>query len=920
MAIHERWQQIEKLYNAAVTLAPADREPLLAAADSDVRREVESLLRQESTSGAHSIGGVDIAPEAAVAREQVGPYRIEAPLGAGGMGEVFRATDTRLDRPVAIKFCDPRFIARFAREARAISALNHPNICTLHDVGPNYLVMELIEGQTLAARLRQGPLALSEVLQYGSQIAGALAEAHAAGVVHRDLKPGNIMVTRHGVKVLDFGLAKLTASEDDSLTRTNTVMGTLAYMAPEQVKGQPADGRADLFALGLILHEMAAGKLPFPGASLGNMLASDDSATLPLPSRIRQGFPVKLDRLIARLLIANPANRLGDAGLVRDELQQLAMPAKAGHRAMIAAAAAVLVVAGGVWWGIGKSKPAPLQVENIRQIATFPGDKLDPALSPDGATVAFSWKGDKGDAPGIYLMASTGGQPRRLTSAPNEDIAPVFDPAGRRIAFLRLHPGQKSEAMYISIDGAGEQRLREVNIQEYLRRLRPIMAWTHDGKALAMPIEDLDSGGASLFRVPLDGGAVRRLVAGKNGLGAVSPAISADGRWLAYQQTDPSRLYAQQLGPGDVPQGEPVIVVDETDNRGGSPNWSPDGSQLWFARGQKFWDAATRRTETVYQSPVGIQSFAAIWKNPAVPDIVFSTTGGQLEVRTAELAEGGRKVAGTPQAILTSVWDQGISPDGRWLTFSSDASGSDEVWISNIHGEHRRQITHGNFYTASEPAWSPDGKHIAFHARMPSVAQIYIIDLDAEAEMALPESAKSKAAVRRITNNTVSLLGPSWSRDGKYLYVIAIKSSRILRLPSAGGEAEDLFEGDGDILDPDGRRIYYNKPDTAGLYSRSVEGDVRANPESRVLVDYTGPQRPGITKSGVVYRGQDAAGHPTATRYFEFASGKAFDITEASRDPLPHAIVTPDGRTLLFSQMTAGAGSLTLMQLRRGAN
>ena len=203
MPTPERWQQIEKLYLAAVTLAPADREPLLAAAEPEIRREVESLLRQPDSTETLAIGGVAAVQQAAgrPGPRQVGPYLIEGSLGAGGMGEVFRATDTRLNRAVAIKFCNARFIERFAREARAISALNHPNICTLYDVGPNYLVMELIEGQTLSARIRQGPLTFEEVVRYGAQIANALAAAHEAGIVHRDLKPANVMVAKHGVKV-----------------------------------------------------------------------------------------------------------------------------------------------------------------------------------------------------------------------------------------------------------------------------------------------------------------------------------------------------------------------------------------------------------------------------------------------------------------------------------------------------------------------------------------------------------------------------------------------------------------------------------------------------------------------------------------------------------------------------------------------
>ena len=197
------------------------------------------------------------------AGDKLGPYEIVAPLGAGGMGEVFRAVDTRLGRPVAIKLAHRQFGDRFEREAKAISALNHPRICTLYDVcatqsGSSYLVMELVEGDTLAARLRKGALQMEQVLRYGAEIADALAAAHAKGITHRDLKPGNIMLARSGVKVLDFGLAR--SADDDTLTLANALVGTLAYMAPEQREGRMCDARTDIYALGLILVEMATGK------------------------------------------------------------------------------------------------------------------------------------------------------------------------------------------------------------------------------------------------------------------------------------------------------------------------------------------------------------------------------------------------------------------------------------------------------------------------------------------------------------------------------------------------------------------------------------------------------------------------------------------------------------------------------------
>ena len=262
----ERFRQIEELYHAAREGTADERAALMAQADPELRREVESLLTEPAGGEFLDRPAIRNAPQlledstltGLTSGACLGPYRIESKLGEGGMGEVFRAIDTRLGRAVAIKITREQFNARFEREARAISSLNHPNICILHDVGPNYLVMELVEGETIAARLKKGPLPLEEAILYARQIAAALEAAHEKGIIHRDLKPGNIMLTRSGVKVLDFGLARLEG--DQPLTGERMVMGTPAYMAPEQREGKPADARTDIYAFGLVLYEMLTGE------------------------------------------------------------------------------------------------------------------------------------------------------------------------------------------------------------------------------------------------------------------------------------------------------------------------------------------------------------------------------------------------------------------------------------------------------------------------------------------------------------------------------------------------------------------------------------------------------------------------------------------------------------------------------------
>ena len=358
----ERFRQIEELYHAAREGNAEERAALLAQTDPELRREIESLL-------AHHTGGelldqpaMQIAPQlldnstVAILTPGVylGPYRIESKLGEGGMGEVFRAVDTRLGRAVAIKTTREQFNERFEREARAISSLNHPNVCTLYDVGPNYLVMELVEGETVAALLKTGPLDMKTAILYASQILAGLAEAHSKGIVHRDLKPGNVMIARTGVKVLDFGLAK--SGTDDTVTGSHMAIGTPAYMAPEQRKGKPADARADIYAFGCMLYEMLA------GTQVG-------------PNRRRIG-PGKLERIVNRCLEEDPARRWQSAAELQRELAAVSLP----RRRLSLTVALIAIVASCVAAYVYLHRPPKLTAKDTIVLADFENKTGDPVF------------------------------------------------------------------------------------------------------------------------------------------------------------------------------------------------------------------------------------------------------------------------------------------------------------------------------------------------------------------------------------------------------------------------------------------------------------------------------------------------------------------------------------------------------------
>jgi tetratricopeptide (TPR) repeat protein len=359
----ERIQLIEELYHAARERTAEERAALLAGTDPELRREVELLLAQPTSGDFLDRPAIQNAPElledstviALAAGVSLGPYRIEGKLGEGGMGEVFRALDTRLGRAVAIKTTQERFSARFEREARAISSLNHPNICTLHDVGPNYLVMELVEGETIAARLKSGPLPVKTAILYARQILAALAEAHGKGIVHRDLKPGNIMISKFGIKVLDFGLAKL--GQDETVTAGGMVMGTPAYMAPEQREGKPADTRSDIYSFGCVLHEMLTG-------------ARAGSQRKRIPSRT-------LERIVSRCLEEDPGRRWQSANELERELRRAA--AGPSPWKIVSAAATVLALAAAAYFNFHRA--TKLTDQDIIVLADFVNNTADPIFA-----------------------------------------------------------------------------------------------------------------------------------------------------------------------------------------------------------------------------------------------------------------------------------------------------------------------------------------------------------------------------------------------------------------------------------------------------------------------------------------------------------------------------------------------------------
>jgi Tol biopolymer transport system component/predicted Ser/Thr protein kinase len=722
----ERLQQIEELYHSIREKEPSDREIYLAESctgDEELRREVESLLAESDSRellnkpALEILAGVLANPDRLrlAAGRRLGPYEIVELIGEGGMGAVYRANDSRLGRDVAIKVSAERFSESFEREARAIAALNHPNICTLYDVGPNYLVMEFVEGETLAKQIHRGAMPLNEALGIARQIADAIEAAHERRIIHRDLKPGNVIVTPSGlVKVLDFGLAKITPVDPAAavITGNGAVAGTPAYMSPEQVKGGPIDKRADIWAFGVILYEMLTGRSLFRRPTVADTLVAVSTQD---PDW--ELVPLKARRLLRRCLERDPKRRLRDIGEFPFLIEETpAETARVSRRILPWALAAILALATALlaWapWRSGlnallAARGAPLVLIPVDlgsgvSLSADNGPAL--AISPDATRIVYSSR----DAQGKVLLYWRKLDQSSVNALPGTESAfdPFFSPDGKHVAFFA--------------DGRLKRvELESGSITDLANAVNPAGgSWGEDGRIVFHRAPTLD-----LWTVPANGGEVTQIARDPElRAGRYWPQVLPGGQAVLFTRTrlgatganiGSARIEAMAFKDGR----QRVLVEGATFGR-----YAASGHLLYLRRGTVFARAfdATRLEVTGPEVPVlnGVEyssyDGAAQFEFSRNGTLVYRASRPGTDLKTVQWMDSDGRL----EPLLATPGDYRslqLSPDGRRLALSIADGKTGDVYVQEIQkGQQPTRLTVDSGMVDSPLIWSRDGRYIFF--------------------------------------------------------------------------------------------------------------------------------------------------------------------------------------------------------------
>jgi eukaryotic-like serine/threonine-protein kinase len=851
----EDWPRVREVFEQALALPAADRSAYVAAVcagQPSLGHEVERLLESHgraagflSTPAADFLDDTGVVPS--LDGQRIGPYLVAARIGAGGMGEVYKARDTRLDRTVAIKVLpwhaagDPQARERFDREARAIAGLTHPHICALYDVGDatlpsgaaagtslpsvtiRYLVMEHLEGETLAVRMASGPLPIAQALHYAVQMASALDHAHRAGIVHRDLKPANVMLTKAGAKLLDFGLAKQAARRPASLatigadssarrepatiTTPGMILGTVPYMAPEQLEGREADARTDVFAFGAVLYEMLTGSKAFAGATQASVIAAilehePASLTTVLPS-----VPAALDRVVTRCLAKDPDERWQSTADLASELQwiekALGAPAKPKEaaapvtslrrRPLVYWAAAVLAafVAGSIASAVYFSR-APADAPEMRmQIATPGGHLTNFALSPDGRKIVFQATAEGKTQLWLRSLDSETAQP--LTGT-DDAYRPFWSPDSRSIGFFA-----NGHLKRIDVTGG------------------PILVlgsapnphggtWSQDGVILFTP-----QSSGPISRVPAQGGEAESLTH------VHLPGITGD--WWPYFLPDGRHFLFFAWGTPEK-KGVYVASIDSKEVRrlfdaNSEAVFTPPDLVLYARQGA----LVAQRVDMNKWEPVGDPrpvaktvavrntcGYCAAVSASTVGPIAYRSTGAERQMVWTDRSGHDTGTVGAPDAVLRYSFK--LALNGRTVAFARDGENTD-IWLLDIINGVPQRFTFdaANKYS---PTWSPDSSRIVFSWDPAGVLDLYEKRLDGAGNGTLLWSSGEHKDAQ------------DWSVDGRFILYTNSSATTgwdLWALPLVGNKkplevAHTAFNEDSGRFSPEGRWVAYQSNET----------------------------------------------------------------------------------------------------------
>ena len=891
----------------------------------------------------------------------LGHFEILEMLGEGGMGVVYKAHDTHLDRLVAIKVLSAERAAgldrrRLVQEAKTASSLNHPGIVTIHDItsheGVDFIAMELVPGRTLDRLIPRHGLPLSEALDYGIQIANAVAAAHAAGVVHRDLKPANVIVSDRGrIKVLDFGLAKLvhngpgadgaaTATRTAPVTEQGVIVGTVAYMSPEQAEGKPLDTRTDTFSFGCVLYEMVTGQRAFQrDSTIGTLSAILHEEPKPV-SQLREHLPHEVERVIARCLRKDPERRwqsMADVGAALQDLKDdldsgslvTASPAIGRPRRVwpLVSAFAVLIAAfafAAVSWR-GRPTPPDLPAASLTAVplTAYPGREELATFSPDGSSVAFSWNGEREENWDIYVKLIGPGPPQQLTTDPGLDTSPAWSPDGRSIAFVRILPDR---AVLIIVPSRGGPERSVLEMQTGIQVFGQLLSWSPDSRFVVVAASLSGETSYAITAVDVTSGRISRLTTPPAGAARDHlPSLSPDGGTLAFVRRSGGQtgdLWLQPLSGTFVPIGEPTRIGSAALFYHGVA-WSRDGHDLIVSSGNT---GNVGLWRIPVQNPGAMQRLSPTsdeWRQPAVSmqqnRLAFTRTTWDENLWRLTL-EGAGRPTGPAVSLKGSTrleMNAQFSPDGSRIVFESLRSGTQELWVADADERNALQLTSFGGRRGGTPAWSPDGQSIAFDLRTDDRrADIYVIP------------ARGGEPVR-VTTDAADDYVPSWSRDGLWIYFGSTRSGRneIWKVAPGGGEPVQVTQRGGLYAKEsvDGRDLYYAR---GGAFPATIcRVPVAGGEEVTVVRNLAYYANYSVARDGIYFEsaapGESVGSlalftpfsRPGATiEFLSFASGKVSRVLTIDRHAGHGFSVSPDGKTLLFGVVESFTEDLMLIE------